>query len=247
MLPNKTQATYDRLFGELATHLNGHVPTDILFDYEKAAMNSAENVFAGITVTCCFFHLSQNIWRRIQENGLQPLYRNDPDFAKFMRMTVALAFVPAVDVPQAFDDIEYQIRNNYNQNGIDIVLDYFEDNYIRRQRRGRPGAAPLFPLQVWNMYGRARDELPKTSNHVEGWHRRSNASRDGVHPNLWKFVRSLQREESLIRAEVQQAIGGHPHPRKAKIRPMCRKGKEHHKRLPEQTGKYIEISTCNFP
>ena len=60
-------------------------------------MNSAENVFAGITVTCCFFHLSQNIWRRIQKNGLQPLYRNDPDFAKFMRMiaAVALAFVPA--------------------------------------------------------------------------------------------------------------------------------------------------------
>ena len=86
LLPNKTQATYDRLFGELATHLNGHVPTDILFDYEKTAMNSAENVFAGITVTGCFFHLSQNIWRRIRENGLRPLYRNDPDFAKFMRI-----------------------------------------------------------------------------------------------------------------------------------------------------------------
>ena len=49
----KTQATYDRLFGELTMHLNGYVPTDILFDYEKAAMNSAESLFAEKTVTGC--------------------------------------------------------------------------------------------------------------------------------------------------------------------------------------------------
>ena len=133
-----------------------------------------------------------------------------------MSMIAALAFVPVADIPQAFNDLEYEIRNNYNQNSIDIILDYFEDNYIGRQQRGRRRAAPMFPLQVWNTNGQAREELTKTNNHVEGWHHHFNVNCDGVHPNLWKLIRSLRREESLIRVEVQQAIGGHPHPRKQK-------------------------------
>ena len=40
LLPNKHTTTYDRLFQEVSNHLNGHVPTDILFDFERAAMNS---------------------------------------------------------------------------------------------------------------------------------------------------------------------------------------------------------------
>ena len=47
LLPNKTRPTYDHLFREVATHLNGHVTTDIFFDYDKAAMNSATNIFIG--------------------------------------------------------------------------------------------------------------------------------------------------------------------------------------------------------
>ena len=29
------------------------------------------------------------------------------------------------------------------------------------------------------------------------------------HPNIWKFTNILQNEESLIHAEIQQALGGH--------------------------------------
>ena len=51
LLPNKTGATYNRFFTELFAHLNGHIPTDILFDFERAAMNAASNIFVGVDVT----------------------------------------------------------------------------------------------------------------------------------------------------------------------------------------------------
>ena len=211
LLPNKAGPTYDRLFREIDNHLNGHIPTDILFDFEQAAMNSARNVFVGVNVKGCFFHLSQNIWKKIQQNGLAVLYENDDEFSILMRMIAALAFVPEVDVPQAFYDVENEIRNNYNNNnGIDVVIDYFEDTYVGRQRRGRPRANPMFPLNIWNMNARTQDELPRTNNHVEGWHRRFSGNCDCLHPNIWKFIRSLQREESLVCAEVHQVLGGHP-------------------------------------
>ena len=211
LLPNKQETTYDAMLTELANHLNGHAPTDILFDFERAAMNSAATAFPGVRVLGCFFHLSQNVWTKVQRNGLAPLYENDDDFALYMRMISALAFVDPPDVPQAFYDLEAEIRNDYGQhNGIDAVLDYFEDTYIGRQRRGRPRARPRFPIELWNMFDRTREELPRTNNHVEGWHRRFSGNCDGSHPTLWKLLRSFQREENLVRAEINQVIGGHP-------------------------------------
>ena len=72
LLLNK-HTTYDRLFQEFSNHLNGHVPTDILFDFDRAAMNSVENIFPGVNIKGCFFHLSQNIWKKIQRNGCAAL------------------------------------------------------------------------------------------------------------------------------------------------------------------------------
>ena len=196
--------------------MNGHTPTDMLFDFEQAAFNAACATFPGIDVKGCFFHLCQNLWKRIQRNGLEPLYEADNDFAMLMRSISPLAYVPEADVPQAFYDLETEIRNNYNNNGIDAVLDYFEDNYIGRQRRGRPRANPLFPIAIWNMVDRTEDDLPRTNNNIEGWHHRFNLNVDGKHPTLWKFIESLRREESVVRAEVAQLLGGHPHTQKKK-------------------------------
>ena len=48
LLPNKRQVTYDTLSGEIMQHMQGHIPTDFLMDFEKAAMNnSAANAFIG--------------------------------------------------------------------------------------------------------------------------------------------------------------------------------------------------------
>ena len=42
LLPNKTQITYGRLFGEITQQMQGHIPTDFPLDFEKTAMNSAK-------------------------------------------------------------------------------------------------------------------------------------------------------------------------------------------------------------
>ena len=209
LLPNKQGATYDRLFLEIANNMNGKVPTDILFDFEQAALNGARHAFPGIIVKGCFFHLCKNIWKKIQENGLAVLYETDDEFSLLMRSISALAFVPEVDVAQAWNDLETEIRNLYNNNGVDAVLDYFEDTYVGRQRRGRPRGTPMFPINVWNMVDRTEEELPRTNNHIEGWHRRFSLNCDSVHPNIWKFIESLRREENLVRAEINQVLGGH--------------------------------------
>ena len=125
LLPNKTQAKYTLLFRELV-NINGNLrPASILINYELAIKNAHDVVFPGVDVKGCFFHFTQNMWKKLQENGLQARYQQDPAFVIEVRMIAALAFVPGIDITQVFNDLS----NNIGQD-LDVIMDYIEDNYI---------------------------------------------------------------------------------------------------------------------
>ena len=211
LLPNKQQLTYSPMFTEIHNLIQGVSPSDIMFDYEKAAMNAAEALFLGLEIKGCFYHLASNIWKKIQYHGLQAQYDADQQFAVHLRMIAALSFVPVGFVVNAFEDLATEIRRLFN-NDADDILDYFEDTYIGRPRRQGGRRNPTFHHDVWNMFQRSLAELPRTNNHVEGWHRRLQANLNVYHPTLWKLIEVLKREESLVRTEIAQAVGGHPAP-----------------------------------
>ncbi|KAL6953037.1 hypothetical protein U1Q18_051221, partial [Sarracenia purpurea var. burkii] len=50
---------------------------------------------------CCFFHLGQAVYRRIQDEGLATQYNNEEDreLKTYTHMMLALAYVPVGDVP----------------------------------------------------------------------------------------------------------------------------------------------------
>ena len=54
------------------------LPVRIMSDFEKGILNAAETVFPQANISCCFFHLCQSIYRRVQDEGLQCEY-NDPE------------------------------------------------------------------------------------------------------------------------------------------------------------------------
>ena len=76
-------------------------PTHIMVDFEKASINALEEHFLAV-VSGCFFHFSQNIFRKIQSKGLTNQYMEDPEFARTMRMLPSLAFVPEHYVSDCF-------------------------------------------------------------------------------------------------------------------------------------------------
>ena len=70
-----------------------------------------------------------------------------------MRMLPALAFVPSDQVIDVFERFSDRVREIYGEEA-DQLLDYFEDTYIGTYRRNVPRAAPLFPIDMWNMFHR---------------------------------------------------------------------------------------------
>ena len=111
LLPNKTENTYNRFFSEVCNVVRnlGHDPTDILIDFEIAAINAIRTQIPLIQVYGCFFHLCSNIWKHIQDSGLQGRYIAEVDFALHLRMIGALAFVPPNDVVASFDELVDEI------------------------------------------------------------------------------------------------------------------------------------------
>lgn len=217
LLPNKTQDTYRRLWTELKTIVPTGNPSSIMMDFEKAAINAVQDVYPNANIQGCLYHLSQNIYRKVQSLGLQEKYQTDAEFSLLMRMIPALAFVPIDEIINVFEELQEAM----SPEGIP-VLDYFEDSYIGRKRR-RNRAVPLFPHEIWNVNERVVGNLPRTNNTVEGWNRKMQAAVSCHHPNIWRFINVLRKEYALNQNVIDQALGGHaPPPQKKNTRTAMR-------------------------
>ena len=64
------------------------------------------------------------------------------------------------------------------------------------------------------MYDVVLQDLPKTNNSVEGWHRGFEAQLTSYHPNIWKFLECIKREQTLSNAKIKQYIVGQEPPLK---------------------------------
>ncbi|RMZ96587.1 hypothetical protein BpHYR1_017597 [Brachionus plicatilis] len=159
LLPNKKQTTYKKLF-RVVLGLGVSVPNSMNVDFEMAAINAIKLIFK-CKVNACYFHLCQSIWRKIQKTGLVKNWFDDKFRLSFRRLQ-ALVFIPISDVHLALDYIKQNSSNSFS-----TILDYFEKNYI-----GRAGGKPRFEMELWNLFERVKNNIPRTNNDVESWHSR---------------------------------------------------------------------------
>ena len=127
-------------------------------------------------------------------------------------MLAAVTFVSTTDVIRAFESLSENLPLDVPAQAI---IDYFEDTYIGRLRPGGQRRDSLFPITVWNMYEQTLQRLPRTNNAVEGGHHSFQANVGGCHPNFWKFIDILKREQNLAQVHIARARAGHqPEPQR---------------------------------
>jgi len=188
-----------------------------MIDYEVASRNAVLRVFPDVDVKDCFFHLAQCVYRKVQANGLQQKYIEDEQFNLDIKMIPALAFVPEDAVEETFESLADNISADAQP-----ILDYFEDTFIGRPgRRNRRG--PVFSLHIWNMYDRTVQELPRTNNNIEGWHRGFQSAIGGCHPNIWKFLDALKKHQALQQVAMTQIMAGDKIVQRRKYRDCARR------------------------
>ncbi|KAF4528274.1 hypothetical protein B566_EDAN011173 [Ephemera danica] len=57
-------------------------------------------------------------------------------------------------------------------------------------------------------YDSIMDDIPKTTNALEAWHRALQAHLNGFHPNVWKFFGILRKEEAAAKFCFEQLVAG---------------------------------------
>ena len=86
---NKTQADYERVFQKVLELRPSLMPISILIDFDQGSMNALSTVFPNATVLGCLFHLGKSLWRRIQNEGLSNLYRDDENIQLYSKMLIS--------------------------------------------------------------------------------------------------------------------------------------------------------------
>uniref|UniRef100_T1JFK1 non-specific serine/threonine protein kinase n=1 Tax=Strigamia maritima TaxID=126957 RepID=T1JFK1_STRMM len=141
------------------------------------------------------------IWRKIQEQPQILESYNDEltDFSSKLRKLAALAFVPVDDVITIFEALMQSDFFLREEELLRPLINYFEDTWI-----GRNGARrnPKFSLSLWNCYTAVENDLPKTNNLVEGWHRAFSSSIGAQHPTIWKFINGLKHQQGLSELNI---------------------------------------------
>ena len=118
-----------------------------------------------------------------------------------VRCLPAIAFLPALEVNAAFQAIAGVLPDPCVE-----VAAYFETTFIGRELGGR-WRPPLFDPHEWTQYARTLDGLGRTTNAVEGWHRRF-SGKAGAHPSFFSLVRHIQTEEAHWRVEIGKVAAG---------------------------------------
>ena len=145
LMSDRNTTSYVRILTE-SNKLNPNLkPLTVMTDFEHAALLAFKTVYSNTEQRGCLFHMSQCLWRRIQQiNELQRQYKSDPEFALYVKQLVSLAFVPTVDVVKSLDDLLHSTFFEDNEAILRELINYFEDNWIGRPKRRGGRSQPLF-------------------------------------------------------------------------------------------------------
>ncbi|PVD26834.1 hypothetical protein C0Q70_11981 [Pomacea canaliculata] len=149
----------------------------------------------------------QCLWRNLQSLGLQDWYL-EPENSLLIKTIQALAFVPPDDVIEAFQQLMDSLDADTDETLSDFLA-YFESTctwlgIVQRGRRRRP----KFDVAMWNVYNRVGDNLPRTNNSVEGWHRAFDKRMSVTHPTLGRLVSKLRKEQASTELMNEQLAMG---------------------------------------
>lgn len=202
LMTDKSEKTFIEVFSFLKKNLVKRPKVrSARFDFEKAPLNAFKFVFPDVEVKGCLFHLGQAIYRNVQAKGLQTMYQNDEACEEFVKMVIALAYVPVEDVKYAFNQLKKEQFYRDNKAKLSPLLDYVKNTWFG-------------DIELWNHYDTVLTGDPRTNNVCESWHavfgRRVGAS----HLTIYKFLNELKKEQQRTEIKMSQNEAGEEPPTK---------------------------------
>ncbi len=180
-----------------------------------ASKGAFDAVFPEAVVKGCLFHYSQAVQRKVGQNGLELVYRQQPPFdgpeftevRRWIRRLIALAVSP-VRFHRVVWNYWLHTPPRTGDQVVDANLLNFRNYFATQWLSNREKAL------LWNHFDRTG---PRTTNHAEGYH---NGLRSVFEtrrqPPLGVFMGKMREVHHEIRSRVKQLErGAEPNPRRA--------------------------------
>ena len=107
LVANKAEKTYAKFFNMLIE--NDEIPTvepkRIVIDFEKSIINAIKKTMPKSTISCCYFHFSQSMWRNVQNKGLVGLFDENKSARQTIRRIMVIPFIPKKETIKVFQQI----------------------------------------------------------------------------------------------------------------------------------------------
>nr|KAG5697851.1 hypothetical protein BaRGS_017108 [Batillaria attramentaria] len=144
--------------------------------------------------------------KEVEDETLPGMAPDDTQNSLLIKTIQALAFVPPDDVIEAFQQPMDSLDGDTDKTLSDFLA-YFESTWLGIVQRGRR-RRPKFDVAMWNVYNRVEDNLPRTNNSVEGWHRAFDQRMSVTHPTLARLVSKLRKEQASTELMIEQHAMG---------------------------------------
>ena len=109
-------------------------------------------VLPAVSIQGCIFHWSQAVWRKVQSLGLATAYMQQSSIQNFVRMILALPFLPTDHIRPAFNEL---LTRSTLDSPLSQLLSYVKKYWID---------STVFPVESWSVFGRT----VRTNNDCEG-------------------------------------------------------------------------------
>ncbi|KAI8502481.1 hypothetical protein Bbelb_200690 [Branchiostoma belcheri] len=140
-----------------------------IVDVEDDMWGAMRSVFPNCTRKRCAFHLTQAIFKKIQNLGLQPAYYEKGGACELVGKLMVLQFLPAQRINRAFEDLRHQMTHPTILDPIRTNND-LEGYHTRLNKKAQHSLGFYLLDKMVSMNRLTR----RTNNDLEGYHTRLN-------------------------------------------------------------------------
>lgn len=205
-MKTRREESYDKIFGWIKTNYPKVTSRrkSIIIDFEQASYNSLHSYFKNSTLYGWYFHLGQIIWRRVQILNFSKEFINNPQTKLLVKMILALSFVPSAEV----FIVAARLKNYIiEERSLDVLMlfEWFQGEYLSNETSNKK-------ISFWNVYERTQNNIPRTTNSLEGYHGHLNSLIDGKQSSIISFINELKSEQLIVENKILLQAAGVPPP-----------------------------------
>lgn len=203
-MKHKNESSYNKIFEWLQTKNENIIKAEksIILDFELASYNALCKYFVNSKLYGCNFHLGQIVWRRVQALKFSSDVMSIHSIKLQVKMILALSFVTPEKVGGYSKKLEAYIIEEGNENVLDLFK-WFKNEFITNSRRNKK-------IEFWNIKTRTEENIPRTTNSLEGYHRHLNTLNDVKQTSIIPILNELKNEQTITENKLFYSLKNKP-------------------------------------